>query len=161
MGDIAAMGPLLERLGRRKPLAIVGAPDRASLRVLIDLADRSGRPHRLEPALERQSAESPDAFKTRVLRVLDELSREFESGELVVVLHAQGIQAAAARALELQQSNVFSPEPGQAIALDWPHPEAREFKHALIGMAFDWDLSPPSTKVHKFPGGASVVPRSS
>jgi len=156
-----ALGPMLDRLGRRKPRAIVGTSDRASVRVLTELADRTGTPFRVEPALEPLSADSADAFGARVLRVLDELSREFEHGELVVVLQAQGIRAAAARALGMQQSNVFSPEPGQAIALDWPHPEAREFKHALIGIAFDWDLGPPSTKVHKFPGGASVVPRSS
>ena len=52
------------------------------------------------------------------------------------------------------------PEAGQAVALDWAHPAAREFSHALIGMGVDWDVAPPAQQAHKFPGGASVLPRS-
>lgn len=183
--------PNLERLLRRKPAAIFASPSARSRRVVRALAERSDAPLEIETdlrprflgswqsALPEQlgpawgsfladrrtgaphDAETLVATEARVLALLDRIARDFSQREVIVVLHADGIRAALARALQAPDANVFAPENGQSIALDWAHPQASEFKHAVIGIGFDWDVAPPANKVHRFPGGASVLPRSS
>ena len=150
--------PLLARLAARRTALVVGSPHEPGL---SELAGRLGAPLRCDPRLHPVDAALPAEGGERVLGVLDDLSREFQQAEIVVFLHAEGIRAVLARALHVADASVFAPEPAQAIALDWAHPQARDFKHALIGFAFDWDVAPVSKQVHRFPGGASVLPRSS
>jgi broad specificity phosphatase PhoE len=187
---LAAMAPMLERLARRGPALIVGSPSERSVRVVRALADRCAAAVRFEPDLRprhlgawqgrhpstlgegwgrflrgRSSAVPADveplsALSARVLAVLDRLAAEHPGKEALVVAHADGIRAAMARALNAPDADTFAPEHGSAVALDWAHPEAREFQHAVIGMGVDWDVAPPSKSVHRFPGGASVLPRS-
>ena len=187
----AACIPTLERLAGRNPAAIVSSTSERSLRASKVLAERSNAKVELESDLQPrflgswqsarpstlgpewgsfladrrtgapEDSEPLEATGTRVLAVLDRIASNFSQREVVVVLHADGIRAALARALNITDGNVFVPEPGQAIALDWAHPQALEFQHAVIGMGFDWDVAPTSNKVHRFPGGASVLPRSS
>ncbi len=190
-GRFAASVPTLERLLRRNPAAIFASPSARSQRVVRALAERTRAPIEVETDLrprflgawrsaraeqlgaqwgsslaDRRTGAPPDAetiaaTEARVLAVLDRIAGRFSQREVIVVLHADGIRAALARALQAPDANVFSPECGQSIALDWAHPEAKEFKHAVIGIGFDWDVAPPASKVHRFPGGASVLPRPS
>ena len=140
------MQPVLDRLRRRRPAVVIGYPSDPGAQILQSIADRIHAPLRMDTSFG--------------LLALDELAREFQGFEVVVVLQAEGIRAAIARSLSLKQECPFSPEPGQAVAFDWPHPEARDFKHALISMGLDWDVGLAANKVHSFPGGASVLPRS-
>ncbi len=107
------------------------------------------------------AVEPIEACHARVLAGLGRLAANFPQQEVIVVLHVDGLRAALATALKVRDANSFDPEPMQTIALDWPHPEAREFVHAVVGMGLDWCVGPVATKVHRFPGGASVLPRSS
>lgn len=158
---LPSMCSLLDRLARRELAAIIAFSNENSLRLLRALASRTNQPMRIEPGPEPSPSESLNGFESRVLKALDQIAFEFPQDEVVVVLNIEGIRVALARALCLPEGSGFSPEPGQAIALDWAHPDAREFQHALIGMGIDWDVGPAATKVHRFPGGASVRPRKS
>ncbi len=183
--------PTLERLLRRNPAAMFASPAARSQRVVHALSKSTEAPIEIETDLRPRflgswqsarpaelgaewgsfladrrtgapcDAESLAATQARVLAVLDRIASNFTRREVIVVLHADGIRAALARALQAPDANVFAPESGKAIALDWAHPQAQEFKHAVIGIGFDWDVAPPANKVHRFPGGASVLPRSS
>ena len=155
---LAALEPALARIAERRPVLVVGSPLEPWL---PEIARRIGAPLRCDPRLGPSSGPLAADGTTRVLTVLDELARELGPAEVVVFLHAEGIRAALARALNAADARVFAPEPARAIALDWAHPEAREFQHALIGVAFDWDIGPVAQRAHRFPGGASVLPRSS
>jgi hypothetical protein len=155
---LSAMGDVIQRLAARNPAAVFGSPGEPFQR---DLAERIGSPMRGGESFAfpdgRDSAPATDG----VLRELDSIASEFGRSEVVVLLHLGAIRAAIGRALESRCPTAFSPEVGQAIALDWPHPAAREFRPALIGIGFDWQLARASEKVHRFPGGASVLPRGS
>src|SRR5687768_16054984 len=137
---LAASDPLIDRLVRRAPAAVIGGAQEGSWPLLLELEAGIGAARRLEPRLDPRAREFAETFEARVLTVLDELAREFQRAEIVIVLPADGIRAAAAHALGLERSSVISPEPGQAVALDWPHPDAREFKPALVAIGIDWDL---------------------
>jgi len=188
--DPRAMHELLQRLARRAPAALVSSPSARSLAVARALAPLCGLEPRQDARLAPRflgnwqgqcpaslgpewqqfladrrrisalGAESLEALRARVLAGLDALAAEFHGREVLVVLHADAQRAALARALGLADGECFEPQPGQAIALDWAHPDAREFTHALIGMGVDWDVAAAAKQVHRFPGGASVLPRS-
>lgn len=162
--ELSEMLELLERLARRKPAAIVASPSADSQCVARALARRCGLDVRLETrfasSVPGTAAESPAALVARVVEGLDQLAADFHGREVVVVTHADCQRAALAHALALEGSACFEPQAGQASALDWAHPLAREFTHSLIGMGVDWDVAAPAKQVHRFPGGASVLPRS-
>jgi len=155
--NTAALEHVLARLAQRKPGMILSAGNASCLRLQQAFAARTDAQQRCESALDRVESETAAEYEARVLLTLDGFSREFQEREVLVVLPAEGIRAALAHALGLATSRVISPEPCQPIALDWPHPLASEFRHALIGIGFDWDIAPAANKVHKFPGGASVT----
>lgn len=187
----AASLPSLERLARRNPATIFASPSARSRRVVSELVQRievpveievdlgprflggwqSAQPESLGAEWGRfladrhcgapEDAEPLELAHARVLETLDRIAGRFARREVIVVLHADGIRAAMARALQAPDSHVFALEPGQVAALDWAHPGAKEFKHAVIGVGFDWDVPRPSLQVHRFPGGASVLPRPS
>ncbi|HUR28804.1 MAG TPA: hypothetical protein VM509_11500 [Planctomycetota bacterium] len=144
----------LERLAARKPAAVVGPRDEPAL---AECALRLGCKVRIDPELAPQS---DTGLRTSTLcDALGALSRECPGAEVVILLDAAEIQLALSRALLAPDARVFAPEPGQTVALDWPHPEAREFRHGLVGVGFDWDVSPVAKQMLRFPGGASVLPR--
>jgi hypothetical protein len=165
-----AFESLLARLASRPLAAIVCSPAEAAVEWAKALSLRCGKAvhidEGLEPANGARGARWGSAVRApgtaedraRVLAVLDRLAQGHPRAELVVVLHAQDIGIALARALALEAPGALALEPGQAAAVDWAHPEAREFQHAVIALAFDWDVAPSATKVQRFPGGASVLP---
>lgn len=146
----------LERLASRKPVAVIGPLKDAEFE---ECASYLGCSARVASDLEPPGSDPVDHDRA-LLRALDELAREFPAAEVVVLLGGAEIQTALSCALIAPERAVFAPEPGQTIALDWPHPDAREFKHGLVGIGFDWDVGPVAKQVLRFPGGASVLPRS-
>lgn len=153
--------PALEACARRAPVRIVSSPAERCLRIQRYLADRCRAPLAVDARLAARDASSARA----VLDVLDELAvetlaaqRTATSAEAIVVLHGAGIEAAFARALEIDGGRALRLEPGRCAALDWPHPAARDFRPTWVAMAFDGTLPPPATQPPRFPGGASVLP---
>jgi broad specificity phosphatase PhoE len=187
--ELGCMEELIERLARRKPVALHSSPRSRSLHAARALGLRCKLSVHEEAQLEARNlgewqgrtpaslgaawqafladrsrhtgpgAEALELHEARVLAKLDQLAAEYHGREVAVVLHADALRAALSRALGLEHSSCFEPQAAQALALDWPHPAALEFKHGVVGMGFDWDVAAPATQVHKYPGGASLVPR--
>lgn len=166
-GDSAAAEPLdpwdpaLDACARRGPVRIVSSPAERCLRIQRFLADRC----RASLSVDARLAARDPSRASAVVDVLDELAAELLAAratdthpEAIVILHNAGVEAAFARALDLEVGAALRLEPGRCAALDWPHPAAREFRPTWVAMAFDGTLPPPAQQPPRFPGGASVLP---